>query len=569
MNFHHPLVAPRPQWLRCAVMALLRSRAPRSRRTGVVAACVALMLATLLAGPGASAEPPEDDPESPTESPMPERGCTRSGPPLRYLVLFPEGTGSRRVGREIAEACGSTTTYYQKIGVAVATSADPDFENALGPRRAFSAQGQRLVGDITTVDATDGPPPRPRLQPTDPSTVARADRSAEQWDMSMIKAEQARRAHPGKARVLVGVLDSGVDAAHPDLSDAMDSTRSVGCLSGKANRSPRAWAPSNSGHGTHVAGTIAASDDGAGITGVAPGVRLASIKVIGERGYVDPEAVVCGLVWAADHGMAVTNSSYFVDPASASCAARENFGVAREAIARAVDYAQERGTLNIAAATNEGVNLSPTPERALDRDEGCQALPASLRQVVAVSSVGADGLKAGYSSYGLGVITLTAPGGDARRCVLSTVPGGYTRMCGTSMAAPHVSGVAALIASAHPDLGPKELRSALTTSARATACPADYDLSDDGRQDAYCSGYRAFNGFYGHGLLDALAAVKGQEISDAPVLKSPQKELGKAPGTCPESQAGQCDKIEDVPDHGLLEHAHREATRQLHSVIQR
>lgn len=457
------------------------------------------MIAHLLASPMAWAKPDpgERDPDA-------ARPCEESGAPLRYLVLFDQGTAIDRVNREVERACGTVATYYRKIGVAVARSADPDFDERVGSGRAFSGQKMRR-GSSASAEQHRA---RPRLRPTDPGTVNRADRTEEQWDMRMIRAEAARAVNSGSDDVVVGVLDSGIDAAHPELRSTIDKGDSVGCLTGKPNTSAKAWAPTTSGHGTHVAGTIAAAEDGAGITGVAPGVRLASVKVIGEGGYVDPEAVVCGLMWAAERKLTVTNSSFFVDPSSASCTEQKNFPVAREAIARAAEYATKTGTLNIAAATNEGVNLSPTPDSGSpDRSEGCQALPASLRTVVGVSAIGPDRVKAGYSSFGLGVITVTAPGGEGRRCVLSTVPGGYTRMCGTSMAAPHVSGVAALIASAHRNYGPQELRTALMASSRAMACPTDYDLAGDGRQDAFCSGYRGFNGFYGHGLVDALAAV--------------------------------------------------------------
>lgn len=468
------------------------------------------MIAHLLASPLAWARP---DPG--VRQPDVSQPCEKSGASLRYVVLFDQGTGIDRVKREIERACGATVTYYRGIGVAVARSADPDFGARVGPARAFS--GQKVRRESTSSTSATPQRARPRLRPTDPSTVNRADRTGEQWDMRMIRAEAARAVTAGSDDVVVGVLDSGIDAAHPELRSAVDDRDSVGCLSGKPNTAAKAWAPTTSVHGTHVAGTIAAAGDGAGITGVAPGVRLASIKVIGEGGYVDPEAVVCGLMWAAERRMTVTNSSYFVDPSSASCTEQEDFGVAREAIARAAEYATKAGTLHIAAATNEGVNLSATPDSGSpEESEGCQSLPASLRSVVGVSSVGPDGVKAGYSSFGLGVITVTAPGGEDRRCVLSTVPGGYTRMCGTSMATPHVTGVAALIASAHRDYGPAELRKALTTSARTLACPTDYDLAGDGRQDAYCRGYRAFNGFYGHGLVDALSAVApGRRNADA------------------------------------------------------
>ncbi|MGH3495116.1 MAG: S8 family serine peptidase, partial [Sciscionella sp.] len=94
-------------------------------------------------------------------------------------------------------------------------------------------------------------------------------------------------------------------------------------------------------------------------------------------------------------------------------------------------------------------------------------------------------------------------------CVLSTVPGGYRRFCGTSMAAPHATGVLALLASTHPGAGPKELAALLDAEATPLPCPGDYDLNHTGVQEAICAGYTQFNGFYGHGLVNALAAVGG------------------------------------------------------------
>lgn len=482
-------------------MTLLRCRAPASRGLVVAAASVLLaVVASTVASGQATAAPAEQ-----------RDACSPSDEVLRYLVLFDEGTTEKQAEREVSKACGKQTVYYPGIAVGVANSRDASFEERLGPDRAFSAQALRRRDSGGDAAADSGATARPRLEPTDPRTVAGSNRADEQWDMRMINAEAARAINPGTSDIVVGVLDSGIDSAHPDLSDAVDSKVSAGCLSGKPDTAKDAWAPTTSEHGTHIAGTIAAADDGSGVTGVAPGVRLASVKVIGERGYVDPEAAVCGLMWAAKHKMSVTNSSYFVDPLSESCSRHDGIDVVREAITRAADYAARSGTLNVAAATNDAVNLSPVSSSG---GPGCEALPASLRSVVAVSSVGENGVKAGYSSYGLGVITLAAPGGEDTRCVLSTVPGGYERICGTSMAAPHVTGVAALIAAQDPDSGPDDLRRSLTSAARQTACPTDYDLTDDGHQDAYCSGYRAYNGFYGHGIVDALSAVRPLDPSD-------------------------------------------------------
>ncbi|WP_425484835.1 S8 family peptidase [Amycolatopsis anabasis] len=440
--------------------------------------------------------------------------CAASGRALRYVVVFDRGTETSAATQQIGAACGATTVYYPEIAVGVATSADPDFARRLGPERVFSAQAERLAAQRATGKTASKSAARPQLSPTDPAQVPAADRSGEQWDMRAINAQAARSLRSGDRDVVVGVLDSGIDAKHPELAGAVAPGLSAGCLTGAPDTAPATWAPTTSPHGTHVAGIIAAADDGKGVTGVAPGVRLASVKVIDDRGYVDPEAAVCGLMWAAKQRMNVTNSSYFVDPWSLSCAAGAGRQVVHEALARAVEYANAAGTLNVAAATNEAVNLTPSPRsgvrtapRTNGSGPGCEALPAGLRDVVAVSAVGPDGVKAGYSSYGLGVIDVTAPGGDHGECVLSTVPGGYAPLCGTSMAAPHVAGVAALLASAHPRYSARQLRSALEAQSQPRACPTDYDLTGDGHQDAYCAGYAAYNGFYGHGMVDALAAL--------------------------------------------------------------
>jgi subtilisin family serine protease len=444
-----------------------------------------------------------------------QAGCVTAGRSLRYIVDFGRGTPASAAADAVAAACGETTIYYPQIDVGVATSADPEFAERLGTARTFSAQAERLAVQRANAQAAQKiANRRPELPPTDPATVPDRDRTPEQWDMRAINAGPAHAITAGSRDVVVGVLDSGIDPTHPDLAHALAPELSAGCLTGAPDRSVKAWAATTSIHGTHVAGIIAAADDGRGVTGVAPGVRLASVKVIDDRGYVDPEAAVCGLMWAAKQRMTITNSSFFVDPWALTCAPGKK-SVVREAIARAVEYSTSAGTLNVAAATNEAVNLTPSPRSGTHpapASAGCEALPAGLRDVVAVSAVSADRVKAGYSSYGLGVIDVTAPGGEAPQCVLSTVPRGYASLCGTSMAAPHVAGVLALMASEHPDHPPKLLRKALDDEATRMGCPADYDLTGDGHQDAFCAGYEDYNGFYGHGMVDALAAVAPRRL---------------------------------------------------------
>ncbi|MBB5957735.1 subtilisin family serine protease [Saccharothrix tamanrassetensis] len=496
---------------------------PLLRRVQAVAVSAALLATGCFAASAHAATPGGE------ATAVPE--CIQPGPTLRYLVVLDIGTSEPLADAMISRACGTTTGYYPQIGVAVAVSGDPGFGRKIGLDRSYSAQADGL-------SKRNGAPSRTKDDETSSNRsypTGTPDRTAEQWDMELIRAAEAHAISKGSRDVVVGVLDSGIDPTHPELVGALDPALSAGCTTGVANPSPTAWTPTTSAHGTHVAGTIAAADDGLGTTGVAPGVRIASVKVVDDAGFIYPEYAVCGFMWAAAQGMTITNNSYFIDPWVFTCQNKTGQAVVYEAVRRAVDYATGRGVLTVAAAGNSAADVtkpgqdaqSPTnaaPEDVKPRpvDNTCLVLPAQLRNVVAVSSVGADKVKAGYSSYGLGMVDVTAPGGDRKQppaegpaCVLSTVPSGYDYSCGTSMATPHVSGVAALLASTHPKATAGELSRMLNSQAETLPCPADYDLNGTGVQDAYCTGYSEYNGFYGHGLVDAEAAVKGNRPVDA------------------------------------------------------
>lgn len=448
--------------------------------------------------------------------------CALTSHLLRYVVLFDAGTPEPQAIDEVQAACGATTAYYPQIGVGIATSAEPTFATRFGPARAYSAQAEA---------STSPPQAELRVLPTAARLPGAAselgvDRSTEQWDMALIHAPQARAINRGSPAVLVGVLDSGVDATHPDLASAIDPTRSAGCLTGSPDQSPQAWSPTTSTHGTHVAGTIAAADDGHGITGVAPGVRVASVKVVDDDGFIYPAYAVCGLMWAAQQHMRVANSSFSLDPWLLTCANIPGQAVAYEALRRATEYATAHGVLTIAAAGNEHLDLANprqdprSPDNAVNPkprlvDRHCAVLPAQLPGVVAVSAVNAQRVKSGYSSYGLGVVSVAAPGGDWTRppgasrsgCVLSTVPGGYDYACGTSTAAPHVAGVAALLASVWPEAGPQKLAALLRRQADPLPCPVSGTDSTGATCAAATDGFYGTNGFYGYGLVDAVKAV--------------------------------------------------------------
>jgi subtilisin family serine protease len=440
---------------------------------------------------------------APSASAAPAAPCDTASTAYNYVVLYAPHTPQGLVDEELRVKCGSKVAYYPEIGVAVASSSTADFAQRIGVYRAYS--GGR--------DVAVPPTARVSLDGEQTTAVATAgDLSAQQWDMRAIHAPEANQINPGSKSVTVGVLDSGIDAAHPALRAAVDAKASAGCLTGAPDTAPAAWAPTTSDHGTHVAGTIAGKDPATGFTGIAPGVRLASVKVVNDAGYIFPEAAVCGFVWAGQHHFQVTNNSYFIDPGMFYCSKQPGDAAAFEAVRRAVAYSTGRGVLNVAAAGNAAFDLTAQttdPVRPHAVDKSCEILPGGLDGVVTVSATGYAGTKSSYSNWGRNEIDVTAPGGDRAQlppagqgagCPLSTVfNGGYGTKCGTSMASPHVAGVAALLASKYRFAPPFALMALLEAQADPVAC---------GIAAPTCSGPTRDNSYYGHGSVNALDAVR-------------------------------------------------------------
>ena len=353
------------------------------------------------------------------------------------------------------------------------------------------------------------------LETPNTPAVTTDPREAEQWDMQMIKADRAHKITDGSRNVLVGVLDSGIDADHPDLVANLDVSNSVNCVDA-GRPSTTGWEPTTSDHGTHVAGTIAAARNGVGIVGVAPNVRLASVKVVNDDGFIYPEYAVCGFVEAGLKHMDVTNNSYYVDPFEFYCDDQPDQHAAKEAVRRAVTWSTKEGVVHAAAAGNSGMDLS---DKSLLTDAGspddgkpvtrtlnstCNDIPTELDGVVTVSSVQrfpAGTLQSRLSSFsnrGLGVIDVAAPGST----ILSTIVAnnGYGTKSGTSMASPHVAGVLALMKSAHPSWTPAEMIAKIRQQADDKACSAT-------TAGVPCVGPVADNSYFGEGMVDALDAV--------------------------------------------------------------
>jgi subtilisin family serine protease len=381
-----------------------------------------------------------------------------------------------------------------------------------------------------------------------------------QWDMKQIHAPEAHQVTQGSRNVLVGIIDTGIDYTHPSLAPNLDFDNSVSCIGGTANQSPSAWADDN-GHGTHTAGTVAATseEDNLGIDGVAPGVRLAAIKAGDKAGYFFPEAVVCAFMWAGTHHVNVTNNSYYADPWLYNCLDDPGQRAIWDAEKRAIDFAVGNGVTVVAAAGNFNDDLAhPTidntspdfPANAAflrDVSEDCFTVPSMVPGVITVSSVGVTQVKAYYSSFGTGYIKVTAPGGDLRvrtpaapnGRVLSSYPAAliskiapalqvldcvegrcatFAYLQGTSMASPHVAGLAALIISRFGrdghGLGPADVLARLTSSADPLPCPPDpfnptvpSPRFNPTAPPAHCVGTTAYNSFYGYGQINALTAV--------------------------------------------------------------
>lgn len=250
----------------------------------------------------------------------------------------------------------------------------------------------------------------PRFAHASASMVTMANRSKIPWGIKKVNAPAAWDFTQG-AGVRVAVIDTGIDASHADLDGAVD-----GGYGAAADCSREECYLDDNGHGTHVAGTIAGRGAGQfGVYGVAPKARLYAVKVLGADGSGSLSDVIKGIIWCANNDIQVANMSLGSDTPS-------------ETMQRALRYAKARGVVVVAAAGNSG---------------GAVGYPAAYPETIAVSAMDWNDQLASFSSRGPQV-KFTAPG----VAVLSAKLGGdYWTLSGTSMASPHVAGLAALAVS--------------------------------------------------------------------------------------------------------------------------
>lgn len=391
---------------------------------------------------------------------------------------------------------------------------------------------------------------KPQKDSSDPNTNI-----YDAWGITAIGADKAQQTNVAYKPTLTGVIDSGIEDDNPDLQGQVNSTYSVDCTvngipqqgTDSSTGHPVWWPTAGDDadkHGTHVSGTIAASHNGSGVDGVNPNTTLAAIRVL-KHNHTYLEQEVCGYVWAAKAGMDVTNAS--IGNRSPDYPGKYAVDKAYDTVLqRAVSYATKNNVVNVASAGNNKLDIDNIhDDTSLDRmrrqiekrqprevigqaidasnnentfnpltglaNQQSQGLggsglslasnkgyivPAMLDGVLAVSAVQKRGTysvaplsRANYSNYGSSSIDVAAPGSN----VYSTYGTNYAYMSGTSMASPHVAGVASLLKSVHPDYSVSQIEQLLKKQAKERY--NDLEAPADGAE------YR------GAGLVNAYAAV--------------------------------------------------------------
>ncbi len=461
-------------------------------------------LAGLAACAGEGTAPSQPAVQAPVAA-APRFATTATGATSYILIASSATSLPANLAARVAAAGGTLTTSWPQIGAATAQSSDPAFA-----ARAARIPGLQSVDPDQMVQWLD--PAMKNFQsaaaPVPPSGTSIGDDEpffAYQWAPQSIHAPEAWDLGARGTGVRVAILDGGMNPNHIDLASRVDVAHSASFVPGK-NFDEDASGAGAFWHAVHVAGIVAAADNGVGTIGVAPGATIVSVKVL-DGGSGSFSWIIAGILYAATPIAQGGAGANIINMSLGALFPRQGSGAARlaNAIGRATIYAYQQGTTVIASAGNDFADL--------DHTANLISVPAQSPGVIAVSATGPIGFAYGatnytspatYTNYGQSAITLAAPGGNDAAYPLplfvfdfvlspgSGVPvnDAYYFAEGTSMAAPHVAGVAALIIEKNGGhMFPAQVRAALQRSAD--------DLGKPGVDD-----------YYGRGFVNALSAVE-------------------------------------------------------------
>ncbi|MGB7820438.1 MAG: S8 family serine peptidase [Ornithinibacter sp.] len=374
-----------------------------------------------------------------------------------YAVLADLGTDANALARKLEKAGATVTSVNTAIGMVTVTSTSSAF---LDKARAMSGVDAAARDGVVGRSPKDSPVrmdverPRPEAGASGSHNAfaTKGKKGASDpldpylWGMDMIDAPEAHAIDMGDKRVKVGVMDTGVDASHPDIAPNFDAklsrnfTTDIPAIDGDCEVAS-CVDPANvddDGHGTHVAGTMAGAMNGIGVSGVAPDVDIVNVRAGQDSGYFFLTPTVNALTYSGDVGIDVVNMSFYVDPWAYNClggapedspeeAAEQD--VIIEAMTRALNYAHDHGVTLVGALGNGHDDLanprvdtsSPDYPAGNEHDRTidnatCFDLPVEGPHVLGVSAVGPSERKAYYSNWttdlASGEIEVSAPGGD-------------------------------------------------------------------------------------------------------------------------------------------------------------
>ena len=369
----------------------------------------------------------------------------------RYVVLAADGVSRSAAVAAITRAGGRVLTENKAIGAYTVEAGSTFATAAAGQAALTGAVADRIIGRAPATPTRVDPNAEPAAERTARARAGVAPKATKaavtaeplsgyQWDMRMIKADQAHKTTLGSKKVKVGIIDSGIDTSNPDLAPNVDLNLSrnfvtdipdldgpcefAGCVDPVGH--------DDSGHGTHVAGTVAAAANGVGISGVAPNVTLVEVRAGQDSGYLFLSPVISALTYSADAGLDVVNMSFYVDPWLYNCSANPADSPEQQAeqrtvikaMTRAMNYAHKKNVTMVVSLGNNHEDLgNPRPDlsspdypadaahpREIDNAD-CNIFPVEGPHAITVSSLGPSGRKADYSNYGTEQITVSAPGG--------------------------------------------------------------------------------------------------------------------------------------------------------------